>query len=135
MLCSDKVIRSFLNSLLIFEGGTRMRIRPGRTRSLVAGVLVLVVMVAGLAMMSWGAGISRPGPLGGGALGLFRWVWIIVGLVGAGLAFYNAFSRRGVSLYEIEMQETRGEGKFCPQCGEPVGEDDRFCRHCGAHLV
>ena len=25
-------------------------------------------------------------------------------------------------------------GPFCPQCGDPVGRGDRYCRHCGAAL-
>jgi hypothetical protein len=26
-------------------------------------------------------------------------------------------------------------GGFCPQCGEPVVADDRFCSHCGSALT
>jgi hypothetical protein len=62
-------------------------------------------------------------------------IWVIVGLVGAGVAFYNAFSREGVPLYEIENDDREREsGAYCPQCGEPVGRNDQFCRNCGAPL-
>ena len=38
---------------------------------------------------------------------------------------------------EIEKQVLelrRGEGRFCPQCGERHQADDRFCSQCGANL-
>jgi hypothetical protein len=87
--------------------------------------MMLVVMVVGLAMMS-----SFGGPLG--PPGWFMLLWVVIGLGGAGASFYNAFSRRGLALYEIDMEE-EGAG-FCPQCGKPVKEEDSFCRHCGASL-
>jgi hypothetical protein len=102
-----------------------MKIRPGRTRSLVGGIAALMVMVIGLIMMSSTGGMGFvPAP--------FILMWIVIGLLGAGVAFYNAFSREGVALYEVEMDDE--EGRFCPQCGKPVEEDDRFCEHCGARL-
>jgi len=104
-----------------------MRIRPGRTRSLIAGVMALLVMIIGVVMMSQFGAI--------GAFKPFMIIWIIIGLVGAGVAFYNAFSREGVPLYEIERdQDDREGGAYCPQCGQPVSPDDRFCRNCGARL-
>lgn len=107
-----------------------MRIRPGRTRSLVAGIAALVVMVIGLVMMT-----RSVGPFGGpgGIVGPFIIAWVVIALVGAGLAFYNAFSRRGISLYEIDMEED-DDASFCPQCGKPVDRSDEFCRHCGARI-
>jgi len=27
-----------------------------------------------------------------------------------------------------------GGGRFCPQCGTPVGPADRFCPNCGARV-
>lgn len=98
-----------------------MKVRPGRERSLLAGVIALVVMVVGLVMM---------GGLGG-RLGWFTFLWVLVGLGGAAASFYNAFSRRGLPLYEVDLEEDAG---FCSQCGRPIGEGDRFCRHCGAPL-
>jgi hypothetical protein len=83
-------------------------------------------MVGGLVMMGQ-VGIAR------GFLAPFMVIWVAIGLVGAVVAFYNAFSRKGVALYEIE---TDGEqaGAYCPQCGKPIGRGDRFCKHCGATL-
>jgi ribosomal protein S27AE len=104
-----------------------MNIRPGRTRSLIGGIMALVVMVIGLLMM------SRAGGIGGGMLGPFMIVWVVIGLLGAGISFYNAFSEKGVPLYEIQT-DSEGNGAFCPQCGEPVQASDQFCRHCGATL-
>lgn len=113
-----------------------MRIRPGRTRSLFVGIMMLLVMVVGLVMM------SRFGGPPGGAFGPFIIIWVIVGLAGAGMAFYNAFTEEGLPLYEVDVEEDdldesrrdEGDGPFCPQCGRPVSESDRFCRHCGAPL-
>jgi hypothetical protein len=102
-----------------------MKIRPGRTRSLIGGIAALMVMIVGLVMM-----------LGTGGMGFvpapFLLMWVLIGLLGAGVAFYNAFSREGVPLYEVEMDDEGG--RFCPQCGKPVEEDDRFCEHCGTRL-
>ena len=115
-----------------------MRIRPGKTRSLIAGILVLVVMVVGLFLLPGRSPLGGPSPMGG-AITAFRIIWIAFGLIGAGAAFYNAFSREGVALYEIEMdgdeEGPREEGgPFCPKCGRPVGRSDKFCRNCGTAL-
>ena len=100
-----------------------MRIRPGRTRSILAGIMILVIMVAGLWMLSSFGGIGGP-PLP------FLALWVIVGLGGAAASFYNAFSKRGLPLYELDSDvDTQG---FCSRCGKPVGREDLFCRHCGA---
>ncbi|MBN1249235.1 MAG: zinc-ribbon domain-containing protein [Anaerolineae bacterium] len=115
-----------------------MRIRPGKTRSLIAGILMLVVMVVGLFLMPGRGILGVPSPMGG-AISAFRIVWIAFGLIGAGAAFYNAFSRKGVALYEIDMEDDeegdrRADGPFCPKCGKPVGKNDKFCRNCGTAL-
>lgn len=108
-----------------------MKIRPGRTRSLFAGILMLLVTIVGLAMM------GSAGPMVPGGFGPFIIIWVVIGLVGAAMAFYNAFSSEGLPLYEVDVdqkQEEKPQGAFCPQCGEPVAEADRFCRQCGAPL-
>lgn len=107
-----------------------MRIRPGRERSLVAGVVALLVMVVGVGIM-----FSFGGSFGGFSNFLlpFLLIWVLIGLVGAAASFYNAFSRRGLPLYEVDMHEER-EGAYCPHCGQPVGREDQFCRHCGRRL-
>jgi hypothetical protein len=107
-----------------------MQIRPGRERSLVAGVVALLLMVVGVVMM-----LSLGGFSGGLSNFLlpFLVVWVLIGLVGAAVSFYNAFSRRGLPLYEVDMDQER-EGAYCPHCGQPVGREDEFCRHCGQRL-
>lgn len=113
-----------------------MRIRPGRGRSLVAGIGVLLVTIVGLVMLSSFGGMMRGPGMGIGLAGVFTIVWVIFGLIGAGVSFYNAFSREGVTLYEIDMErrEDAGGGMFCPQCGQRIEADSRFCRHCGTPL-
>jgi hypothetical protein len=98
--------------------------------------MMLVVMVVGLVMMS-----RFGGPMGG-VFGPFIIIWVLIGLVGAGMAFYNAFSEEGLPLYELDVEEEEGggdwgnedKGPYCPQCGKPVEKGDQFCRHCGASL-
>ncbi len=121
-----------------------MKIRPGKMRSLIAGILMLVVMIVGLFLLPGPGVLGGMFPTGapmGGAFAAFRIIWIAFGLIGAGAAFYNAFSREGVALYEIEMDgdddltRSRTEGgPFCPKCGKTVGKTDKFCRNCGAAL-
>jgi hypothetical protein len=106
-----------------------MRIRPGRGRSILAGIMAIVVTLAGLWLLT---SFGRSGPFGGGLPTAFVVVWVLLGLAGAAAAFYNAFSKRGLPLYEVDMDDDTGE--FCPQCGKPVGPEDEFCRHCGASL-
>jgi hypothetical protein len=103
-----------------------VKMRPGRTRSLLGGLAALMVTIVGAVMLSGFAGV-------GGPIGIFLVVWVIFGLLAAGASFYNAFSERGLPLYEVDIDES-DERAFCPQCGRPVGKDDEYCRHCGAHL-
>jgi len=92
---------------------------------------MLLVMIVGLLMM------SRFGGPTGGVFGPFIIIWVVIGLAGAGMAFYNAFSEGGLPIYEVDVEDGGGprrEAAFCPRCGESVGQDDQFCRHCGAAL-
>ncbi len=100
-----------------------MRIRPGRERSIFGGIAALLVMIVGLAMM------SSFGSMAGGVPGAFVLLWVLFGLAGAAMSFYNAFSSRGLPLYEVDLNQ---EAHFCPQCGKPIGKADKFCRYCGA---
>lgn len=101
-----------------------MRIRPGRGRSVFAGIMALVVTLVGVWLLSSFGGFGPPWP--------FLALWILIGLGGAVAAFYNAFSKRGLPLYEVDMEGDTG--RFCPKCGKPVDADDEFCRACGASL-
>lgn len=83
--------------------------------------------------------MGRSGGPPRGLLAPFIVLWVIIGLTGATMAFYNAFSKEGLPLYKIDVQENQdddgdGSGPFCPQCGKRVGKGDAFCRHCGASL-
>jgi hypothetical protein len=117
-----------------------MRIRPGRTRSLLAGIMALVVMGVGLVILTSFGGLgssSGPGSASGfgGPPTAFLALWVIFGLAGAAAAFYNAFSKRGLPLYEVDVErEDAGEGEYCPRCGKPVAPEDQFCRNCSASL-
>ncbi len=99
-----------------------MRIRPGRERSLFGGIAALWIMIVGLAMM------SSFGSMAGGVPGAFTLLWVLFGLAGAAMSFYNALSSRGLPLYEVELAQ---DARFCPQCGKPIGKSDKFCRYCG----
>jgi hypothetical protein len=108
-----------------------MKIRPGRARSIIAGIAALAVMLVGLIMLSSVGSIPAP----------FVILWILIGLLGAGASFYNAFSSKGLPLYEVDLhrnKKTHGpraaSGIFCPNCGNPTSESDRFCKHCGHRL-
>jgi ribosomal protein S27AE len=103
----------------------------------VAGILALAVTVAGVVMLtSFGdmGGLGSASGLGGPPTA-FVALWVIIGLAGAGAAFYNAFSKRGLPLYEVDLDsEDRQDGEYCPHCGKPVSPEDQFCRNCGASL-
>lgn len=93
---------------------------------------MLLVMIIGLVMMTSFGGFI------GTRFRAFVIIWLVVGLVGAAMAFYNAFSEEGLPLYEVDVEEDEELERgtvFCPQCGRPVDEDDQFCRHCGAPLT
>jgi hypothetical protein len=60
-----------------------MWIKPGKSRSLTAGVTFIIVMIAGLVMMASFSGPSAPPAP-------FKIVWVAFALVCAGLSFYSA---------------------------------------------
>src|SRR5690606_10087421 len=111
-----------LSGFTLAVGRGTMRIRPGRGRSLAAGIGVLLVRIVGRVWVSCLGGMVRGRGMGIGPAGVFTIVWVIFGLIGAGVSFYNAFSREGVTLYEIDMErrEDAGGGMFCPQCGQRI---------------
>jgi hypothetical protein len=96
--------------------------------------MMVLVTIVGLVMM------NRFGGPAGGIFSPFMIIWVVIGFAGAAMALYNALSEEGLALYELDVEDDEegpnGEdgGAFCPQCGSSVGEDDRFCRHCGASL-
>ena len=111
-----------------------MRIRLGKTQSLIVGAMMLVVTGIGLYLMPTSRLLAGMQEMRN-ALGIFRILWITIGLIGAGAAFYNAFSRRGMPLYEIETESNAASaGSFCPRCGKPVDRQAKFCRNCGSYL-
>jgi hypothetical protein len=113
-----------------------MRTRSKRIRLLVVAIVILVFAAAGF-FLTPVLMIASGMPGSGMTMALFRIAWVAVGLIGAGLALYNAFGRRSAVPYEIDGDVYTIEsptGSVCPKCGKPVGENDRFCRNCGAYL-
>ena len=111
-----------------------MGIRPGSRRSLLAGVVMLLVMVASVAMMrSFACPPSR-------VFSAFVIICVPIEVIGASIAFYSEFSKDELPLYELDppdSEESRDLPKaeaFCPKCGRPVSENDQFYRSCGAPL-
>ncbi|MGD8398637.1 MAG: zinc ribbon domain-containing protein [Anaerolineae bacterium] len=114
-----------------------MRNRPGRTSSILSGIFVLIVMGIGLYMMRRSGGFN-------GVPTSFLLLWVLFGLFAAGRTFYRAFRRDRQQPHakperdrEVETERVQEDaverGRYCPECGEPVG-DDRFCSNCGAPL-
>ncbi len=104
---------------------------------MVAGFAILILGIAGLFLIPLGPGYPGGMPGSGASMSVFRMAWIAVGLIGAGLAFYNAFRHRNAmpravdnDTYSIGSQT----GHVCPNCGKAIGEHDRFCRSCGTYL-
>jgi hypothetical protein len=96
-------------------------------------------MIAGLYMMSGFGGFGGFGRI----FTPFMFIWIVFGLIGAGVSFYNAFSDKGVPIYEIdrgdrdqnEREQPGRDGEegtyFCSNCGRKIHAEDRFCKYCG----
>ncbi len=103
-----------------------MQVQSRRIRSLAFGMLVLVITGAGVMWrIQQASGESAP-------LDRLAVLWLLAGLILAGLAFYNALRPRGLSIYEIEIEDDITS--FCPHCSTLVGKQDRYCRGCG-HLL
>ncbi len=113
-----------------------MRGQPGKIRSLIAGIAILIVAIVG-AFLIGGPSFADGMPGSGTTINIVRTALIAVGLIGAGLAFYNAFKHKNAmsravdnNTYSIGSQT----GHVCPNCGNAIGESDRFCRSCGTYL-
>ncbi|MGD2143643.1 MAG: hypothetical protein PVF54_04095 [Anaerolineae bacterium] len=100
-----------------------MRVQPGRRQSLLVAIAMVLAMAVVLAMIRQFGG--RPG----GAFGPLMTAWMVTGLIGAAMAFYNAFSKKGLPLYEAD-DESEDDPVFCPECGRLVGPDVQSCRYC-----
>ena len=79
-------------------GRQRVRVRPGRTQSLVGGIMGIVMLMVGLGLFS-GLG----GPFGFPRV--FALAWMAVCVVITAISFYNAFSARGIAVYEVETDQ------------------------------
>lgn len=59
------------------------------------------------------------------------------GLIVIGALIWQFAARRRVpEIHNLEDSpvEVQARGRFCPNCGGPVDQEDRFCRGCGAEL-
>ena len=113
-----------------------MRTRSRKIGSLIVGIAILILAAVGFFLIP-GSAIVGDMPDSGMTVNLVRIVWIAVGLIAAGLAFYNAFGRRTRVPHETDSDVytvNSPSGSVCSKCGKPVGESDRFCRNCGAYL-
>ncbi|MBR5427158.1 MAG: zinc ribbon domain-containing protein [Clostridia bacterium] len=52
----------------------------------------------------------------------------------AGPEYFASNSGANPPLGAFIMPETFGSSVYCPECGMPVGKEDRFCTNCGAKL-
>jgi hypothetical protein len=72
---------------------------------MIGGLAMLVVMLVGLVIIT---GMGRF-PFGRGPAGWFLVIWVLIGLVGAGLSFFNAAVRSGMTLPDGDRRrETSG---------------------------
>jgi hypothetical protein len=68
--------------------------------------------------------------------------WPIVAVVVVGIIIVLVFvwqiatirARSTRSITHPEKAKKKSHGKFCPNCGNPAGKGDRFCRKCGKAL-
>ena len=123
-------------------------IKPGRGPSMMGGISSVFAVIFGIiwtfAAASMGAPFFFP---------LFGVVFIIMGIVQAVYNFKNATSKNRYSSFDIvdsseeadpwnerfasseSPQPPRGgEFRFCPYCGEKLGEGFEFCPKCGKKL-
>ena len=113
-----------------------MRGQAGKIRSLIAGIAILIVATVGIFSIR-GPSFADSMPGSGTTMHVVRTALIALGLIVAGLAFYNAFRHKNAmpravdnDIYSIGSQT----GHVCPNCGKAIGESDRFCRSCGTYL-
>lgn len=128
-------------------------IKPGRGPSMMGGIV-------GLFMIAFGIFWTVLAAQAGGFFALFGVFWTGIAVVTTIYNFKNATGKNRYSEYDItdaqeepdpfnerygfsredyEMPEQTGhseEGahKYCPYCGNPVGEDFTFCNSCGKKL-
>ncbi len=127
-------------------------IKPGRNGSLVGGIAGVFMSIIGLTMLVQAIGS------GVGFAVVFMIGWTAFAVIITASNFYNAFSKKRHSTYDIvdhyeepdplnerfgyvrdeEAPQRRtsreGDSSFCPYCGEKVEKDYEFCNHCGKQL-
>ena len=122
-------------------------IKPGRGRSMMGGVVGIVMICFGILWTVGAAQIS-------GIIALFGVLWTCIAIGMTIYNFKNATGKNRYSVYDITDEneepdpfnerfgnsfydyEKKDEvdSKFCPYCGTPVKEEFEFCNQCGKKL-
>ncbi len=122
-------------------------IKPGRSGSMMAGVI-------GIFMCCFGVVFTAIGFAEFSFMGLFGLVWTGIAISITVQNFKNATGKNRHSLYDIVDTEDEPDplderfgnppntpeksepnsSRFCPYCGKAVGEDFTFCNGCGKKL-
>ena len=123
-------------------------IKPGRGPSMISAIAGIGAILFGIV---WTVSASA---MGGGFMGIFGLVFIVVAIINVIYNFKNATSENRYSAFDItdETQEpdplnqrfgrqipsnqpgTSGGSAFCPYCGTKVKDDFAFCHKCGKEL-
>lgn len=85
---------------------------------------------------------TQPAGLPAASAKRFDISWALAVMVAGGLIIIGALIWQFAARRRVpEMRnpddlriEIQARGRFCPNCGGPVDQDDRFCRGCGAEL-
>ena len=109
-----------------FVGG----LQAGDVGSALVAAIIPSLIVAGLVFV-FGTVLALPviGVLVGAGVFMVLLLGTIPLLIGAWLGGMMASSRR------VRPTAGVGEQRSCPNCGEPVGDTDTVCPHCGESLV
>lgn len=122
-------------------------IKPGRGPSMMGGIV-------GIFMIGFGIIWTVIAAQAGGLFALFGVFWTGIALVTTIYNFKNATGKNRYSSFDITDGDQEPDPlnqqfgadpeepfsleedshKFCPYCGNPVGEDFEFCNRCGKKL-
>lgn len=122
-------------------------IKPGRGPSMMGGIVGIFMICFGILWTVLAAQAN-------GFFALFGVFWTGIALVQTVYNFKNARGKNRYSSFDITDDEeepdplnlrygvrrdpeenmARGAIRYCPHCGARVGDDHKFCTHCGREL-